>query len=152
MAEPGYRTAMRRFIEPALQACVCCALAFSPASARSQPNPVASSAASPSPAPADPCGGPGRLLATANRPTVGFSACAVAPHTAVFELGYQNQVTGTPARGSVQSQVPQNFLRIGVAPRFEIDVDGPNYIATRTHMRRASRVASPTALPTPASD
>jgi hypothetical protein len=126
---------MRRFIEPALQACVCCALAFSPTTARSQPSPVASSAASPAPVPtpADPCGGPGRLLATANRPTVGYSACAVAPHTAVFELGYQNQVTGSPSTGSVQSQVPQNFLRIGVAPRFEIDVDGPNYIGTRTY-------------------
>jgi hypothetical protein len=87
----------------------------------------------PSPTPPDPCGGPGRLLATANRPTVGFSACAVQKGTAVFELGYQNQVNGTPSRGSVQSQVLQNFLRIGVAPRFEFDVIGPNYIGVRAY-------------------
>jgi hypothetical protein len=86
---------------------------------------------SPSPSPSDPCGGPGRLLATANRPTVGFSACAVKPQTAVFELGYQNQVTGMAAAGSIQSQVPQNFLRFGIAPRFELDVIGPNYVGTR---------------------
>jgi hypothetical protein len=92
-------------------------------------SPVASP--SPSPQPSDPCGGPGRLLATANRPTVGFSACAVARGTAVFELGYQNQVNGTAADGSVQSQVPQNFLRIGAARNLELDVIGPNYVAVR---------------------
>jgi hypothetical protein len=89
--------------------------------------------ASPSPAPPDPCGGPGRLLATANRPTIGYSACAVKDHTAVFELGYQNEVNGTASSGSIVSQVPQNFLRIGVAQRFEIDVIGPNYEATRKY-------------------
>ncbi len=90
-------------------------------------------APSPAPTASDPCGGPGRLLATANRPTVGFSPCAVKDHTAVFELGYQNQVNGTPANGSVQAQVPQNFLRLGVAPRFELDVIGPNYEATKKY-------------------
>lgn len=88
--------------------------------------------ASPSPQPSDPCGGPSRLLATANRPTIGYSACAVKAHTAVFELGYQNQSMGTARAGSIQSQVPQNFLRLGVAPRFEFDVIGPNYESTRT--------------------
>ncbi len=96
---------------------------------------------SPAPTPADPCAGPGRLLATANRPTIGYSACAVKARTAVFELGYQNQVTGTSADGSVQAQVPQNFLRIGVVPRFELDVIGPNYIATKTYA-----AGSPTTL------
>ena len=91
-------------------------------------------AATPTPAP-DPCGGAGRLLATANRPTIGFSACAVKRDTAVFELGYQNQVTGTQSAGSVQAQVPQNFLRIGVAQRFELDVIGPNYERTRSYGR-----------------
>ncbi|MFY9883666.1 MAG: hypothetical protein WAK15_02700, partial [Candidatus Cybelea sp.] len=81
----------------------------------------------------DPCAGPGRLLATANRPTVGFSTCAVAKHTTVFELGYQNEVHGTPEQGSVESQVPQNFLRIGVADRVEFDVIGPNYEGVRTY-------------------
>src|SRR5580692_1343756 len=102
---------------------------------RSNAAPAIAPQATPSPAPtiADPCAGPGRLLATANRPTVGYSTCAVKARTAVFELGYQNQVTGTSAAGSVQAQVPQNFLRIGVAPRFEVDVIGPNYEATKRY-------------------
>ncbi len=126
---------MRRFVQFTLSACAYGALAFAPASGQSQPNPIASSVPSPAPraTPSDPCAGPGRLLATANRPTVGFSACAIAVHTAVFELGYQNQVTGTPSNGSVQSQVPQNVLRVGIAPRFELDVVGPNYIGTRQY-------------------
>jgi hypothetical protein len=94
--------------------------------------PVAAPIASPTPAP-DPGGGAGRLLATANRPTIGFSACAVKRNTAVFELGYQNQVNGTASDGSVQTQVPQNFLRLGVAQRFELDVIGPNYERTRSY-------------------
>jgi len=87
----------------------------------------------PRPTPSDPCGGDARLLETANRPTVGFSACAVKRDTAVFELGYQNEVDGTPQRGSVESQVPQNFLRLGVATRFELDVIGPNYESIRSY-------------------
>ncbi|MBV8147713.1 MAG: hypothetical protein JO092_01320 [Candidatus Eremiobacteraeota bacterium] len=94
---------------------------------------VVASAPSPSPQPADPCGGPGRLLATANRPTIGFSACAVKPGTAVFELGYQNQVRGTSDNGTVQNQVAQTFVRIGVATRFEVDVIGPNYEGVRSY-------------------
>jgi hypothetical protein len=88
---------------------------------------------SPRPQASDPCGGPGRLLASANRPTVGFSACAVEKGSAVFELGYQNQVNGTPRNGSVQSQVLQNFLRVGVAPHFEVDIIGPNYEGVRNY-------------------
>ncbi len=88
---------------------------------------------SPSPAPsADPCAGAGRLLATANRPTVGFSACAVAKGTAVFELGYQNQVNGTSRAGSVVTQVPQAFVRLGIAQRFEVDAIGPDAETIRT--------------------
>src|SRR3984957_1549736 len=88
---------------------------------------------SPSPPPPAPCGGPSRLLATANRPTIGYSACAVKRDTAVFELGYQNEVRGTAQAGAVISDVPQNFLRLGVASRFEFDVIGPNYEATRSY-------------------
>lgn len=102
-------------------------VAASPSAVAPVPSPSAGPAAS------DPCGGPGRLLATADRPTVGFSTCAVQAGTAVFELGYQNQVTGTSAAGSVQSQTPQNFLRLGVLPLFELDVIGPNYERTRTY-------------------
>lgn len=98
---------------------------------------VAQASPAPSPTP-DPCGGPARLLATADRPTVGYSTCAVATGTAVFELGYQNQVNGTAAEGSVQSQVPQNFLRLGLAQRFEVDLVGPNLLRMRSYAPRTA--------------
>jgi hypothetical protein len=100
------------------------------AGVRAPADPIASPSPSPTP---DPCDGDDRLLATANRPTVGYSVCAVKKGTAVFELGYQNQVNGTSESGSVASQVPQNFLRIGAGDRFELDVIGPNYVATRAY-------------------
>lgn len=93
-------------------------------------------APSPSPSP-DPCAS-SRLLATANRPTIGYSACAVKRDTVVFELGYQNEVDGTPQKGSVQSQWPQTFTRVGVAPRFEFDLIGPNYEAIRSYAAHAA--------------
>ncbi len=77
---------------------------------------------------ADPCGGPTRLLATLNRPTVGYSACAVAPGTIVLEEGYQSQINGTNEHGSSYlDEYPQSFIRYGVAPRFEFDLIGPYY-------------------------
>lgn len=96
---------------------------------------AAAVAATPSPAPqqSDPCGGPGRLLATANRPTVGYSACAVKRGTVVFELGYQNEVDGIPDKGAVVSQVPQTFTRVGAGTRFEFDLIGPNYVTVRSY-------------------
>jgi hypothetical protein len=93
---------------------------------------------SPSPATSDSCAGPGRLLATANRPTVGFSACAVKRDTVVLELGYQNEVRGLPDKGAVRSQIPQAFVRLGVANRFELDLVGPNYEAVRAYTPRKS--------------
>lgn len=109
-------------------------IAALPAPARSaEAGPSATPSPSPSPQASDPCDGPDRLLATANRPTIGFSACAAKKGTALFELGYQNQVNGTPANGSVVSQVPQTFIRYGAATRFELDVVGPNYVATRSY-------------------
>lgn len=94
---------------------------------------AAAATPAPSPTPQDPCGGAGRLLATANRPTIGYSTCAVKRDTVVFELGYQNETEGTPEKGSVVSQVPQAFTRIGVANAFEVDVIGPNYESVRTY-------------------
>ena len=93
---------------------------------------VAAAAPSPSPTPsatpaADPCGGDARLLATLNRPTVGYSACAVAPGTVVFEEGYQNQQQGSGSTASTLIQYPQNFLRIGVKQGFEVDIIGPYF-------------------------
>lgn len=51
----------------------------------------------------------------------------------MFELGYQNETEGTPQKGSVESQVPQAFTRIGVASRVEFDVIGPNYEGVRSY-------------------
>lgn len=96
--------------------------------------PAATSHASPSPAPSpgasaapDPCGGDARLLATLNRPTVGYSACAVAPGTLVLEEGYQNTQQGSGAAGSTLIQYPQSFIRYGVKQGFEIDLVGPYF-------------------------
>lgn len=100
------------------------AVAFAPFPAfAATPSPVPS--ATPAPA-SDPCGGDARLLATLNRPTVGYSACAVAPGTIVFEEGYQNQ-QGSNANPSTLIQYPQSFTRIGVKDRFEVDVIGPYF-------------------------
>ncbi len=96
---------------------------------------LAGIAPSPSPAPrtvatqpSDPCGGPTRMLATLNRPTIGYSACAVKAGSVVFEEGYQSQVNGTRGSGSSYlDQYPQSFVRFGVAKRFELDLIGPSY-------------------------
>ncbi|HEY5258270.1 MAG TPA: hypothetical protein VIJ12_07790, partial [Candidatus Baltobacteraceae bacterium] len=81
--------------------------------------------ASPDP-PADPCGGTSRLLATLDRPTIGYSPCAVAPGTVVFEEGYQNQRQG-PDFAADLAQYPQSFTRIGIEQGLEFDVIGPYY-------------------------
>ncbi len=100
-----------------------------PPGAYATPRPTAP--ASPQPeASNDPCGGPGRLLATLNRPTVGYSACAVPSGAIVLEEGYQNQ-SQAGASASVTASYPQGFERIGVANRFELDVIGPNFNRSR---------------------
>ncbi|HKU67419.1 MAG TPA: transporter [Candidatus Baltobacteraceae bacterium] len=79
--------------------------------------------ASPSPSPAptavpDPCGGEHtNLLAALNRPSIGFSPCAVKPHEGVIEAGYANAAGDT---GSLATY-PQGFVRYGGAPNFEVD-------------------------------
>ena len=89
------------------------------------PAPAASPAASPAP---DPCASAGgtALLSALNRPTIGFSPCAVKPGESVFELGYANQ-----AGDAAQATYPQGNLRFGVVPDLEVDVLGPNYEVTR---------------------
>lgn len=89
------------------------------------PAPAASPAASPAP---DPCGSASgtALLSALNRPTIGFSPCAVKPGESVFELGYANQAGDT-----AQATYPQGNLRFGVAPNLELDVLGPNYDVAR---------------------
>ncbi len=85
---------------------------------------AAQAATAPASAPTpDPCAG---LLNELNRPTVGYSACAVERGTAVLELGYQHETLGAPPNTASQTQLVQGFLRFGVAQRFELDVVGPN--------------------------
>ena len=99
--------------------------------------PAAPSGPSPSPGAGekatanDPCGGPGRLLATLNRPTVGFSACAVPPGSIVLENGYQNQ-SQSGSSPNISTSIGQGFQRIGVAERVELDIIAPNYNRSRT--------------------
>ena len=86
---------------------------------------VAAASPTPSPSPPpDPCGGQTRLLATLNRPTVGYSACAIAPHTIVLEEGYQRERMDS---AQTLTQYPQSFARVSIAPRLEFDVVGPSY-------------------------
>jgi hypothetical protein len=90
------------------------------------PAPGTSPSAVPSAAPSsDPCGGRDRLLATLNRPTVGYSACAVPPGAIVLEEGYQNQ-SQAGASPNVTTSYPQGFERFGIGGGFEADVIGPN--------------------------
>ena len=85
--------------------------------------------ASPTPAPAatptpDPCGKDGHtaVLSAINRPTVGFSPCAIKPHEFLGEFGVQ------PERGTSDFvQIGQGFMRFGEAPNVEVDVIGPAY-------------------------
>ncbi len=79
----------------------------------------------------DPCGGAARLLATLNRPTIGYSTCAVPKDSIVLEEGYQTtfQGGGSP---NVTITFPQGFERVGVADRLELDLIGPNYNRSNT--------------------
>ncbi len=101
--------------------------AATPTTTRANPQPLAS--ATPD-APSDPCGGPARLLATLNRPTIGYSACALPKGAIVLEDGYQNQYQSGPA-ASVISTFPQGFQRVGIADRLELDLIGPAYDRSR---------------------
>ncbi|HEV2262842.1 MAG TPA: transporter [Candidatus Rubrimentiphilum sp.] len=79
----------------------------------------------PSPSP-DPCGGAHtNLLATLNRPTIGFSACSVKTRESVWEIGYAN----AESSGAHVAAYPQGFLRFGLARGLEFDVIGPAYEA-----------------------
>lgn len=86
-------------------------------------------AAVPLPAPAvaqsDSCGGLHTdLLAALNRPTIGFSTCAVKPRDVVAEFGYTNERFGS---GDADAVYPQSFVRYGVTPGWEVDVFAPLY-------------------------
>lgn len=92
--------------------------------------PMPSPPASPTPAPAqtDPCttGGRTAVLATIDRPTLGFSSCSVAPRDVLLEAGAQFN-TGT----SPLTHLGQAIWRYGAAPRLEFDALGPDYVNLR---------------------
>jgi hypothetical protein len=90
------------------------ALIFAAALTSPSPSPVPSS-------PPDPCGE--SLLATLNRPSVGFATCSVKPGQNVDELGYQNTVGGVEHL----TMYPEGFLRFGAAANLELDLIGPQY-------------------------
>jgi len=94
------------------------------------PGPVTTTPQSVAAGPGDPCGGPTRLLATIDRPTTGYSVCAVPQGSILFEDGYQlmSQFGG----GSVAAAYPESLVRFGVADRLELDVVGPNFNRVRS--------------------
>ncbi len=100
----------------------------------SSPVPSATPARSPSAPPeaaGDPCGGSTRLLASLDRPTIGFSTCVAPVGSAIIEEGYQLNTQGGPA-ASVSATYPQGFQRFGILPRLEIDLIGPNFNRVRS--------------------
>ena len=76
-------------------------------------------APSPSPTADDVCGAAHTdLLAALNRPSIGFSACAVKQREGIAELGYSE----TAGSGGNLATYPQGFLRFGSARDLELDV------------------------------
>jgi hypothetical protein len=78
----------------------------------------------------DPCAGPAALLAALNRPTVGFSPCAVAAGKVLLEEGYQLQRGPGTER---TAQYPQGFERVGIGSGWEIDALGPAFNVVADH-------------------
>lgn len=67
--------------------------------------------------PPDPCGGASGLLAVLDRPTVGDSACVVAPGHSVVELGLTQ---GPRITGGQEIQLPLAALRFGLGSHREL--------------------------------
>lgn len=94
------------------------------ASTPPEPAPAPSASASP---PSDPCGDAHtNLLATLNRPTIGFSACAVRTHDTVAEIGYGNETINADTP-STSTTFPQGFMRYGLRKNLELDYIGPAF-------------------------
>lgn len=80
---------------------------------------LATPSPSPSPAASDVCGGQHTgLLAALDRPSIGFSPCAVKPGEGLAELGYSNAW----GPGGSLATYPQGFVRFGAAPNLELDL------------------------------
>lgn len=67
----------------------------------------------------------GGLLAILNRPTIGYSTCAVARGKSIGEFGIQN----TSDKSGTNVSYGQGFLRYGLGHGFEADINGPNVTA-----------------------
>jgi len=94
-------------------------LSLTLAAAQPSPSPSPASAAS---APADPCGDVHtNVLAAIDRPSIGFSSCAVKPGDRLFEIGYAVQASSTTHLATY----PQNFARVGAWKNVELDWIGP---------------------------
>lgn len=76
---------------------------------------------------ADPCAGPGALLAILDRPTIGDSACVVKPGVALLEMGYTYQKTTGPNANTLTT-VPQAEFRLGLIKNLELIALLPNYM------------------------
>ena len=76
--------------------------------------------AAPSPAPSpDPCGDVHtNVLAALDRPSIGYSPCAVKHGDTVVEAGYSNASSDT----GLLATYPQGFLRYGAAQNLELDL------------------------------
>lgn len=86
---------------------------------------AAASSPTPSPAPADVCGSPhSNLLAVMDRPSIGYSPCAVKRGEGVFEAGYSN----ASGPGGSLPNYPQGLLRLGIGHGLELDAgDGGRF-------------------------
>ena len=89
------------------------------------------------PAPANPCRGRSSLLAQLNRPTIGFSACAVDAQTVVLEEGYQVE----QLHAQTLVQYLQGFERFGVTQNLEIDAVGPLFNRSTTQGRTSQGIS-----------
>ena len=101
--------------------------------------PSASPSPSPSPSagPSDSCGtNHTNILNAINRPTVGYSSCAVKPADLFYEIGYANALTADQHTATY----PQGFLRIGLVPNVEIDAIAPAFEVQRTGSQVVSGV------------
>lgn len=81
----------------------------------------------------DPCAGSDSLLAVLDRPTVGDSACVVAPHHIVLEAGWDH---GAAAGGGRLDTAPNAELRVGLPHDTEFVYLPPNWTQTQVGRQR----------------
>jgi hypothetical protein len=93
---------------------------------------------------ADPCGGPSRLLATVDGPTVAFSACVVPLGHVVVETDFQHAYLRAP--GGTADNYPEGELRVGLPRNNEFVFMPPNYNQRRA--RGASAASGLSAITT----